>query len=86
MASGVPVVCADIPGSREIAGDAALYADPHDAISLSRALEKGLFEPSLRRGLVERGRKRAESFRWVDSARRHIELFEQVILERASAA
>jgi glycosyltransferase involved in cell wall biosynthesis len=86
MASGVPVVCADIPVSREVAGDAALYAHPYDATSLARALERGLFEPGTRRTLIERGRKRAERFRWVDSARRHLELFEQVILERISAA
>ena len=30
MASGIPIVAADIPVFREIAGDAASYADPHN--------------------------------------------------------
>jgi glycosyltransferase involved in cell wall biosynthesis len=84
MVSGVPVVCADIPVSREIAGDAALYADPRDASSLMRALERGLVDRELREALVARGRQRAGSFRWMDSAHRHLELFEQVIAERAA--
>jgi len=83
MASGVPVVCADIPVSREIAGEAALYADPLDVASLARGLKTGLFAQDVREALVERGRKRVEAFRWADSARRHLELFGQVIAERA---
>jgi glycosyltransferase involved in cell wall biosynthesis len=82
MVSGVPVVCADIPVSREIAGEAALYADPHDPAALARALETALFTPDVREALIERGRKRAEAFRWEDSARRYLELFERVIAER----
>jgi glycosyltransferase involved in cell wall biosynthesis len=85
MASGVPVVCADIPVSREIASDAALYCDPHDPGSLERALETGLYSREAREALIERGHKRAEAFRWEDSARAHLELFDLVIRERGAA-
>ena len=45
MASGLPLVAADIPVFRETAGDAAFYADPHDASALARAMETALFSP-----------------------------------------
>ena len=45
MASEVPVVAADIPVFREIAGDAAFYADPHRPEALARAMEEALFVP-----------------------------------------
>ena len=38
MASDVPLVAADIPVFREVAGDAALYADPHRPEALASAM------------------------------------------------
>ena len=38
MASGVPVVCSDIPVFREVYGDAVLYVDPNRPESIAAAL------------------------------------------------
>jgi glycosyltransferase involved in cell wall biosynthesis len=55
MASEVPVVAADIPVFREIAADAALYADPHSPTSIARAMESALFGLETRKLLTKRG-------------------------------
>jgi glycosyltransferase involved in cell wall biosynthesis len=78
MAAGVPQVAADIPVSREIAGDAARYADPRDTGQLARAIEQVLGDDALRADLVARGRERVRSFTWEASARRHLALFSEL--------
>ncbi len=78
MASDVPVVAADIPVFREIGGDAAFYADPHDAHSLSGAMEDALFVALAREMLIKRGRERVSEFSWERSAQRLVSLFSDV--------
>jgi glycosyltransferase involved in cell wall biosynthesis len=85
MAAGVPVVAADIPVSREVAAEAALYADPHDPVALARALERALYDAAARDDLVRRGRERVREFDWDASARGHLALFDEVAAERRDA-
>ena len=86
MASRLPVVAADIPVFREIAGDAALYADPHDASSLAGAMRAALSSPELRRLLVKRGLDQVRAFSWDRSAHRLLQLFREVLPERVRVA
>jgi glycosyltransferase involved in cell wall biosynthesis len=83
MASGVPTVAADIPCFREIAGDAAFYADPHKTDALASAIEAALFTPRARGMLVKRGRECVRSFGWDSTARNLTALFDDVLAERA---
>ena len=82
MASGLPLVAADIPVFREIAEDAALYADPHDAQALSLAMEEALAsdEASLER--KARGRECVSRLSWAVNAEKLSALFRQVLSER----
>jgi glycosyltransferase involved in cell wall biosynthesis len=82
MASEVPLVASDIPIFREIAGDAAFYADPHRPESLAGAMDEALFRMDAREMLIKRGRERAREFTWDRSAEGHLSLFHQVIAER----
>ncbi len=70
MASGVAVVTSNVSSLPEIAGDAAEYADPRSVESIRLALGKVLESSDLRRELGQRGRKRAENFRWEVAAKR----------------
>lgn len=81
MAADVPVLAGDIPISREIAGDAALYADPHDTAAWAGALERALGDEPLRADLCQRGRERLARFTWQASAAAHLELFDEVAAE-----
>ena len=78
MASGVPIVAADIAVFREIAGDAALYADPHKTEALAAAMEEALFT-SARRDLIDRGRSRVRQFGWSNTAVSLLALFDELL-------
>ena len=81
MASGLPVVAADIPVFREIAGEAALYADPHDSEALSRAMEKAMDSGE---ALMERqalARERVSGLSWAVNAEKLAALFRDVLGE-----
>jgi glycosyltransferase involved in cell wall biosynthesis len=76
MSAGVPVVAGDIPVSREVGGDAARYADPHDPHALASGMAALLDDPAAAQALVERGHARATEFSWDRSARAHLALFD----------
>ena len=70
MASGVAVMTSNLSSLPEVAGDAAEYADPLSVESIRQALEKLLESADLRRELGERGRKKAENYRWELNAKK----------------
>jgi glycosyltransferase involved in cell wall biosynthesis len=86
MASGLPVVASDIPVFREIASDAAFYADPHDPQSMARAMGDVLRLEAARELLVKRALERVRDFTWERSAEGLMALFESVLAERADRA
>jgi glycosyltransferase involved in cell wall biosynthesis len=68
MESETPVIASDIPGHREICGDAAVYYDPRDAQSLGSAVRTVLLDDDLRKELIVAGRHRSERFDWEQNA------------------
>jgi glycosyltransferase involved in cell wall biosynthesis len=84
MASGIPTIAADIAVFREIAGDAAFYADPHKTDAFTGAMEEALFSSRARETLIKRGRERVRSLSWDATARRLLALFDEVLAERAA--
>ncbi|MEE2665149.1 MAG: glycosyltransferase family 1 protein [Myxococcota bacterium] len=81
MAAEVPLVAADIPVFREVAGDAAFFADPLSTSSLARAMEDGLYRQGAAETLVKRGRERLQHFTWRRSASTLLALFDDVLDE-----
>ena len=69
MACGTPIIASDIPVFREVAGEAAIYFDPHDEEALADAMIRVLDE-STRRDLVNAERQRVGDFSWDEAARR----------------
>lgn len=67
---GAPVLASAIPSVQEVAGNAAVYADPLDTASITRGLETILSSKS---ALREKGLKRAEAFTWDLTADRLVE-------------
>jgi len=64
MAAGVPVITSNVSALPEVAGDAALLVDPRSEAELRDGLQRLLLCPSIRAAMSERGRQRAECFRW----------------------
>lgn len=85
MASGLPIVAADIPVFREIAADAAFYADPFEVGSLAQAMSEALFRPGASAALVKRGEERLREFTWRRSAGQLLALFRSALPRSAPA-
>ena len=68
MACDVPVITANITSMPEVAGDAALYADPFSEDSIAEAMMKMDSDETLRHKLIEKARIQREIFSWEKSA------------------
>lgn len=78
MACGCPVVTSNRSAMPEIAGDAALLADPADPRALARAMLEAL-EPGTREALIRRGYERAKRFTWGACAEGTLAVFRRVM-------
>jgi glycosyltransferase involved in cell wall biosynthesis len=73
MASGTPVVAAPEPALREVAGDAAVFVQPHE---LADGIRQALRD---RERLREAGLERARAFTWEETARRVVGAYREVL-------
>jgi glycosyltransferase involved in cell wall biosynthesis len=64
MKSGVPVITSNVTSMPEVAGGAALLADPFDVDSITSAMARLWNEKGLKDQLVAAGLNRAEDFSW----------------------
>jgi alpha-1,3-rhamnosyl/mannosyltransferase len=76
MEAGCPVLTSPLSALPEVAGEAAMYAEPTSASALRGALEALLDSPALRADLAERGRARAAAFTRAGMLARFTETFE----------
>jgi glycosyltransferase involved in cell wall biosynthesis len=68
MKCHVPVIISNATSLPEVAGDAALQADPFSAESIEKALTAIALNESLRKELVEKGDARCSFFSWEKTA------------------
>jgi len=78
MASGVPVIASDLPVCHEICQDAAFYFPPQDVRALAIIMQRLQQDAGLRNSLAQRGQTRARAFSWDESARKLIDVFEEL--------
>jgi glycosyltransferase involved in cell wall biosynthesis len=76
LACGVPVLAAKIPACEEVAGSAAIFADPYNLDAWKIGLEKILTKKKVRQHLIKFGLKRAKNFTWKKCARETLKNFE----------
>jgi glycosyltransferase involved in cell wall biosynthesis len=76
MACGTPVITSSLTALPEIAGGAALLADPYDAEALASALVNLLEDEVLQDELRQKGLKRAEHFSWTKAAREILKVYD----------
>lgn len=69
MACGLPVVSANETSLPEVAGDAALYANPANPEEFAKAVYDVFTNTSLRSELIEKGRMNLMRFNWANTAR-----------------
>jgi alpha-1,3-rhamnosyl/mannosyltransferase len=78
QAVGTPVVASRASAMPEVAGEGALYFDPHDADDLARQILAVVEDEALRERLIAQGRRNAERFSWRESAGRVLAVYERV--------
>jgi glycosyltransferase involved in cell wall biosynthesis len=72
MACDAPVVCSEEASLPEVAGDAALYANPRDPELFAEALYKVFISSVLREQMIERARRNLQRFSWEQAATRSL--------------
>lgn len=75
MRLGCFVVASDIPSSREVCKDAAVYFNPRSVDSLRDILEKVLRNSLDTKTYVKRGKVRSESFSWKKMAEETLDVY-----------
>jgi glycosyltransferase involved in cell wall biosynthesis len=68
MTAGAPAVSARAASLTEVGGDAVLYVAPNDVGALTESIVRLAGDDALRAELSAKGRARAQSFRWSDTA------------------
>ena len=77
MACGTPVISSTAAALQEVLGDAPLYFDPADPAALSEHLTRLQCDEALSWQLREAGLQRAALYRWEETARRTLAVYEK---------
>lgn len=79
MACGKPVVTSNVASLPEVAGDAALLVSPDDETQLLEAMQRGLNDKTLRQEMMAKGRARAATFTWANTAHKTIDAYARAL-------
>ncbi len=85
MACGTPVIASNVSALPEVAGDAALLVDPHDAHAIADSAAYLLTNPEEAERLRAAGLNRAARFTWDACAEATLDVYRRLLGERASA-
>ncbi len=78
FSSGCPVVLSNTSSFPEVAGDAGLYFDPYDEISIKNAIEKIVENKDLREDIIKKGFERLKLFSWDITAEKTKRVYENL--------
>ena len=71
-----PVVTSNVSSMPEVAGEAAILVEPHSVDDIKKGIEKALKEAE---SLIDKGRKRVESFSWEKTARETLKVYQEAV-------
>lgn len=77
MSHGTPVITSNVSSLPEVAGDAAILLDPHNASAIENAMERCL-NPDVAAELSLKGRIRALRYGWDEAALHTFNVYQQV--------
>lgn len=80
MQTHVPVITSNISSMPEVAGDAAIFVDPHDPTEIAKAILLVMSDSVLRKDLVARGIERSAKFSWHTMAERYLQLYKDTMV------
>lgn len=76
FAAGVPVATSNVSSMPEVAGEAAVYFNPHNFLEIKSAMSAVLFDQSLADRLREKGKQRLKDFSWRKCAEETLRVIE----------
>lgn len=79
MASGTPVITSNVSSMPEIAGNAAIFADPRDVEDINKKLKEVLNDKSLQKELIIKGIKRSKEFTWEKTAEQTAQVYKNLL-------
>jgi len=79
MACGVPLITSDILPHREVAGEAALFANPAETEDWVRAMQRLVEERGLREDLVAKGAQNIKRYAWKSTAEMILQTFRSLV-------
>ena len=86
MSAGTPVITTKLTSIPEVAGNAALFVDPHRSETLMQALEAVSTNRNLAMDLIDKGRKQARKFSWDRTAEETLQFYINTIQEHHRAS
>ena len=78
FACDTPVLTSRVSSMPEVAGDAAVYCDPHEPASIATGIET-LLDPAVAADLVARGARRLSGFTWERTAEAMCLVYERAV-------
>lgn len=79
MAAGLPMILTDVEALHEVAGDAARFVRPGDAVTLASEIRRIVENKELREQLIHKGQQRVERYRLDSMARRFADLYRNLL-------
>ena len=76
---GCPAILSCTSSLPEVGGDAAIYFDPRDSVSLFNAVERVISDENLRTELIKKGSERLKIFSWEKTANNTKKIYESVL-------
>ena len=76
---GCPAILSNTSSLPEVGGDAAIYFDPQDSVSLTDAVERLLSDDNLRTHLIRKGNERLKMFSWEKTAKTTKNVYNNVV-------
>lgn len=68
MQAEVPIITSNVTSLPEVAGEAALFVDPHEVSKIKEAMIQLWQDETLRKDLIEKGKLQKQKFSWEKSA------------------
>ena len=84
MVHGTPVVTSNTSSLPEVVGNAAVLVNPENVFEIRRALHRVLADQPLRDKMKERSYQQSQQFSWQKSARRVLQIYDEVFGKKAS--
>lgn len=82
MSHGTPVITSNTTSLPEVVGNAAVLVNPENLFEIMRALHRVLIDQALRDKLKQRGYEQAARFSWEASARRVLQVYEEIVEQK----